>query len=110
MSECCYSTGQNKNNIYIFEMKITYNDNSIKKRLISDLNSGELIKVKNDFKKIKISLCVLNKTNCSASPDHLQNNKVIVINNLNKSSYVNDNLLIRLNNENDIVCINYNII
>ena len=110
MSEYCYSTGQKKNNIYIFELKITYNDDSIiKKRLISDLNSGELIQVKNNIKKIKISLCFLNKTDCS--------NKILVIKkHINYEDYVkeclykNENLLITLNDKNDIIFINYNIL
>ncbi len=110
MSEYCYSTGQDKNNIYIFELKITYNDYSIiKKRLISDLNSGELIQVKNNIKKIKISVCFLNKTNGS--------NKILVIKkNINYEDYIkkflykNENLLITLNDENDIIFINYNIL
>ncbi len=111
MSEYCYSTGQDKNNIYIFELKITYNDDSIiKKRLISDLNRGELIKVKNNIKKIKISLCILNKTKGGV----IGNNKILVIkkniNYIEQCLYKNENLLITLNEQNDIICISYNIL
>ncbi len=107
MSEYCYSTGQNKNNIYIFEMKITYNDDSIiKKRLISDLNCGELIQVKNYIKKIKISLCLLNSNKI------LEN--IVIKKNINNTidylQYLNNNLLLILKNDNNIVSINYNII
>jgi hypothetical protein len=105
-----YSTGENKNTIYVFETKITYNDNTIvKKQLITDLNCGELITVKNDIKKLKISLCLLNTNKISETitikkniNDSLENSKL---------SFLNDKLLITLIISGyTLVSINYNIL
>ncbi len=99
-----YAIGENKNIIYIFEMKITYNNETIKKRLVTDLNNGELLQVKNDIKKIKISLCILNSNKLL---NKLSNNTIIIIKNNNNNRYINNNLIITLNNNNDIIYVNY---
>ncbi len=100
--EYSYSINNNKNNIYIFEVKITYNDNTIvKKRLVSDLTFGELIQVKNYIRKIKISLFTLNSRNTNIIKKSFKH-----ININNYKLYSND-LIIILNNKDNNIIINY---
>ncbi len=106
--EYTYSTKENENNIYVFEMKITYNDNTIiKKRLISDLTCGKLLEVKNDIKKLKISLCIVNNDKL---PEYIIIKKHLNNNIDDYLKYLNENLLITLINQDSIISINYNIL
>ncbi len=55
------SEQENQNNIYVFEIKIVnFDDNIIKKKLVSLDKHGELLECKNNIKKIKIVFCYLN--------------------------------------------------
>jgi hypothetical protein len=56
----CYNF-ENQEDIYAFEIKIiNFDDEVIKKKLISLDKIGELLECENNIKKIKITFCLLN--------------------------------------------------
>ncbi len=61
----CYNTSnfENQNIIYAFDVKIiNFDDEIIKKNIVSLEKIGELLECKNNIKKIKITFCSLNST------------------------------------------------
>lgn len=57
------SNFENQDNIYAFDVKIINFDNEIiKKNLISLDKTGELLECKNNIKKFKITFCLLNSS------------------------------------------------
>ena len=97
---------ENENNFYVFEIKIITSDNINIYRKISYNKEGLLLELKNNIKKIKITMCRINNLNNIIT---LRKRFTDIIN--NTIILYNDNLVITLiNNEDDNININYNII
>lgn len=98
------ATIEKSNETYIFEIKITFFDNSIvKQRIVSMDRIGDLIVAENNIKKIKIIFCKLNSMDIIT----LRKNYTQPIQNID-TLYKNDIIIILVNN--DIINIKYQII
>jgi hypothetical protein len=94
-----------QNDIFVFEIKITTNDNDyIKHRFISTDKSGKLLSTINNIKKIKVSLCLLNTMKIINFKKNIKNgiNDTIII--------YKENIVIFLSNNDNNIDINYKII
>ncbi len=90
------ATIEQSNETYIFEIKITYFDNTIvKQRIISMDCIGDLIVAENNIKKIKIIFCKLNSMEIIT----LRKNFTQPIENI-ETLYKNDIIIILVNNNN----------
>ncbi len=49
--------------IYVFDVKIINNNDTIKKRIITSDKIGEILECENNIKKIKITFCSINSDN-----------------------------------------------
>ncbi len=60
---CC--NFENQEDVYVFNIKIiTFDDNIIKKNIISLDKIGDLMECENNIKKFKITFCLLNSNLC----------------------------------------------
>jgi hypothetical protein len=103
-----YSNLENQNDVYVFDIKIiNFDEEVIKKKLISVDKIGDLLEYKNNIKKIKINFCILNSNNIDS----------III----KKNFLNEiiepiilykkNIIIYIRNiYNNNICINYQIL
>jgi hypothetical protein len=103
--ELSCSSSEQTNNIYVFEIKIIYfDDTCIKQRIISKNKCGELFTANNNIKKLKISLCILNYMQFIIFKKSFNNT---ISNNI---TLYKNNIFIILNEDEDNIKITYNII
>ena len=104
---------EEQNNIYVFEVILTYNDNiTIKHRIICMEKIGELFSAENSIKKIKITLCILNCMETIILKKQF-NKDITDIVVLHKNSMKDTKTIVIILNKNDdsnIININYKII
>lgn len=95
---CEYITNvEEQNNIYVFEIILTYDNNVIiKHRAICMNKIGELFTAENSIKKIKITLCILNCMETIILKKQF-NKDITDIVILHKNSINNHNIVIMLN-------------
>lgn len=100
-----YSTIEQQNNIYVFEIAVTYFDNTIiKQRVISIEKIGELLIAENNIKKIKVTLCFMNSMDIIVLKKHFNQS-------ISESIILHkENTFIILNSEDQMVHINYRIL
>ncbi len=105
------SNFENQDVIYAFEIKIlTFDDEIIKKNMVSLEKIGELLECKNNIKKIKITVCSLNST-----ISEILTLKKTFNNQINDTVVLyKKNIIVYLRNVNtsdcNKICINYQII
>ena len=90
---------EEKNEVYVFEVILTYDDSVIIKRIISMNKMGELFSAKNSIKKIKITLCILNSMETIVLKKQF-NKDITDLIVLHKKSRQNNNIVIILNTMN----------
>ena len=99
---------EEKNEVYVFEIILTYDDNIIKHRVISVNKIGELFSAKNSIKKIKITLCILNCMETIVLKKQFNEDiKDLIV--LHKKSQQNNHIVILLNSIDNMIKINYKI-
>ena len=102
-----YSNLENQNDIYVFDVKIIeFDDEIIKKKIINIDKIGELLECKNNIKKIKIIVYLLNSNNIDSILI-----KKIFVNQIEEPLILHKkNSIIYIRNTiNDNICINYQI-
>ncbi len=101
------SNFENQDNIYAFGIKIiNFDDETIKKNLISLDKTGELLEYKNNIKKIKVTFCLLNSSQTETIV--LKRNFIEEIS--DTVVLFKKNIIIYLHYRNDNININYQII
>ena len=91
---------EEKNEVYVFEVILIYDNNVIiKHRVISMNKMGELFSAKNSIKKIKITLCILNSMETIVLKKQF-NKDITDLIVLHKKSRQNNNIVIILNTMN----------